>query len=360
MVKCRAGGCRKTARINKDTGLCPKCSLDTLDDSNQDSDHEEVVVDLEKLEEMHVEVAKGNKIDEAEMQRTNLAFQIHVLKALSKKSNDVDEVKKLAENTKLTADNNSEKIKALEDKVGSYDECAIPKSITFQNVTYFSDYDEIHVIKDILRHVRTEGFNPDTDVIKAVRKGYKPASEDKPEKLGTICVELKSADIRSKVMKEKKCLESLPNEGNTSGLRNIRIRNMLSQLEINQQFTNRTLLKMIPGGDKFYIAGNGAMRPVSSNPHPHHLPRQHHQLPPQRPPHRAPHQYHPGNHPHPHLTLPSAPPLPSSQQTPPSSSYHPRPAPYRPAVPLPGLFPPQTGAYAAPPPPQYNYHHGQR
>ena len=231
---------------------------------------------------MHVEVAKGNKIDEAEMQRTNLAFQIHVLKALSKKSNDVDEVKKLAENTKLTADNNSEKIKALEDKVGSSDECAIPKSITFQNVTYFSDYDEIHVIKDILRHVRTEGFNPDTDVIKAVRKGYKPASEDKPEKLGTICVELKSADIRSKVMKEKKCLESLPNEGNTSGLRNIRIRNMLSQLEINQQFTNRTLLKMIPGGDKFYIAGNGAMRPVSSNPHPHHLPPQHHQ--PQRPP----------------------------------------------------------------------------
>ena len=79
------------------------------------------------------------------------------------------------------------------------DECAIPKSITFQNVTFFSEYDDVHVIKDILRHVRAEGFNPDTDVIKAVRKGYKPAAENIPERFGTICVELRSYKDKDKV-----------------------------------------------------------------------------------------------------------------------------------------------------------------
>ena len=58
-------------------------------------------------------------------------------------------------------------------------------------------------------------------------------------------------------MKNKNCLSNHQDEN----LRNLKIRNMKTQSEMNQDFTNRTLLKMIPGGDKWYVAGNGSLRP---------------------------------------------------------------------------------------------------
>ena len=148
------------------------------------------------------------------------------------------------------------RIEALEKKVGEMEECAIPLSIVMQNVKKYASHPDIVVARKVIEEIKAEGVNPETDVVKAVRKGYKPATASQPERLGTIMVELRNEEVRAKIMKTKKVLEKA--EGDVS---NVKIKNMKSQAEVKQDFFNRQLLKMIPGGEQFYIAGNGSLRP---------------------------------------------------------------------------------------------------
>ena len=93
-------------------------------------------------------------------------------------------------------------------------------------------------------------------------------------------------------------------------LKDVRISNMKSQTQISQDYFNRQLLKMVPGGEQCYISGTGAILSKSrpSGPHAHQGPRPQGQgqLPGQyqvrRPPglhHQFPH--HPGGH---HVQIP--------------------------------------------------------
>ena len=160
-----------------------------------------------------------------------------------------NEMKKVsAATTTNTAkiESNTERIKALEAKVGDSLECAVPLSIALYNIPKSDTHDDLALAKDVIRKINAEEVNPDTDVVKAIRKGYKVQANNQTEKLGTICVELKSEEVRSKIMKAKKNLASLPDEGLTKGFSKYRVKNWMSQHEMNQQFTNRTLLKMIP------------------------------------------------------------------------------------------------------------------
>ena len=63
-----------------------------------------------------------------------------------------------------------------------------------------------------------------------------------------------------KVMRAKKSL------ANTLDMKDVRISNMKTQHEMNQDFFNRQLLRMVQGGNQYYISGNGAMRPVTQQP----------------------------------------------------------------------------------------------
>ena len=93
-----------------------------------------------------------------------------------------------------------------------------------------------------LGHINYEVMNVDSDFTKVVRKGYNPQTGNNPGKLGTIFVELRIPDIRTKIMKTKKVLENHPDKT----IQNIRIRNMVSQQELNQQNINRQFLRLTP------------------------------------------------------------------------------------------------------------------
>ena len=249
-----------------------------------------------------------------------------VKKDMKETKNVIKTVTEQTEVNKKDIKSNSDKIMALEAKVGDSKECAIPQSITFQNVPKFNASED-ETVKEILRNINYEDMNVDSDVTKVIRKGYKPQTGNNPEKLGTIFVELRTPDIRSKIMKTKKVLANHQDKT----IQNIRIRNMVSQQELNQQYFNRQILKMTPGGNQFYIAANGSIKPVTqpptSQPPPNYPRVQHtnlqyrHPYPPShlQPPQPTP----PGTH-------PLLPPGLSSSQPPPPRVPQPLPGPGQP------------------------------
>ena len=76
-------------------------------------------------------------------------------------------------------------------------------------------------------------------------------------KLGRVEVEVSNLEAKVKIMKSKRILLDHHHET----LRKIRIYNKKTPQQLNQEFTNRQLLRMIPGGTSWYIAGNGQLRP---------------------------------------------------------------------------------------------------
>ena len=86
---------------------------------------------------------------------------------------------------------------------------------------------------------------------------------------GTVLVEVSNLDVKAKIMKNKKVLESHANPE----MKNLRIKNMKTQEQMNYEHSTRQLLKMVPGGDSWYVAGNGRLtqtRPAPGAVHPHH------------------------------------------------------------------------------------------
>ena len=205
--------------------------------------------------------ALDESMNQEDFQKKSMKLLMKMSQDLEAIKTDVNKVSKDNEENTTKIDSNTERIKALEAKAGNKEECAIPLSITIRNVPKLNTNDDIDLVKNIIRATNAD-VDPATAVTKCVRKGYKPRTATQTEKLGSIFVELESSETRTKIMKAKKHLESLPDEGPTKGFKNFRISNMISQQELNQQYTNRTLLKMIPGGHQYYIAGNGALREV--------------------------------------------------------------------------------------------------
>ena len=56
-------------------------------------------------------------------------------------------------------------------------------------------------------------------------------------------MEVSSTEVRGKIMKNKKVLEN----HNNPILKNLRIKNMKTQEQINYEFATRQLLQMVPG-----------------------------------------------------------------------------------------------------------------
>ena len=119
---------------------------------------------------------------------------------------------------------------------------------------------DLELVRDVIRQVNAEGVIVEEDVVKVSRKGFKPANGTQSERQGTYFVEMKSTEAKAKVMRAKKSLANLPN------MKDVRISNMKTQHEMNQDFFNRQLLRMVQGGNQWYISGNGTMRPVTQQP----------------------------------------------------------------------------------------------
>ena len=202
-------------------------------------------MDAVAIDSVCADFNSGNKIDEDDFKRAMFGMMANVLKTVNKQETELTEVK-------LDVKDHSDRLKSLEDKVGDRKDCAVPLSITMQNLPKVEHGDEA-AVKSVIKEINAEGINAETDVIKVVRKGYKPANATQSERLGTVLVELKSTEVKAKLMKAKSKLAT------NERLKNVRISNMKTQSQVSQDFFNRQLLRMVPGGEDCYISGTGAI-----------------------------------------------------------------------------------------------------
>ena len=259
--KNKDNGCRNRANLDLQTGLCPSC----LNSKNNPTPAylasfppaamtAATNVNMDTVNKVAEQCNKGEEVDPRECMLAMFGMMASLHSQNSEMKVKVDAVETLAKS-------NERKIEELEKKVGRKDECAIPLSITIQNLPVSTSISDEENVKKVIAEVGAQGVDPETDVVKVERRGYKPANSQQAEKLGTVMVELSSTDVKGKVMRSKKILESKPNE-----LAKLKIRNMKSVGEMNQDYFNRQMLKMIPGGEKFYIGANGALRPQQGQP----------------------------------------------------------------------------------------------
>ena len=210
----------------------------------------------------------GEVIGEAEFRHLMFGLVSNILSSVRKFESSLEEVK-------ADISENSERIAALEAKVGNKDECAVPLSISIQNLKRYSQGDT-EAVKNVIRRINAEGLNSEEAVSKVIRKGYKPADGNQSERLGTVLVELHSSEVKAKVMKAKKMLATDDNVD----MRNLRISHMKTPGQLSQDYFNRQLLKLVPGGERMYISGTGAILPKTSPPpHAHQAVRGSSQVP---------------------------------------------------------------------------------
>ena len=222
-------------------------------------------------EAMNSAIAKHNSgevIGEAEFRRLMFGMVSNIVSSVRKFESSLEEVK-------ADISENSERIAALEAKVGNKDECAVPLSISIQNLKRYSQGDT-EAVKNVIRRINAEGLNSEEAVSKVIRKGYKPADGNQSERLGSVLVELHSSEVKAKVMKAKKMLATDDNVD----MRNLRISHMKTPGQLSQDYFNRQLLKLVPGGERMYISGTGAILPKTSPPpHAHQAVRGSSQVP---------------------------------------------------------------------------------
>ena len=227
----------------------------------------------------------GEVIGEAEFRHLMFGLVSNILSSVRKFESSLEEVK--ADISEI-----SERIAALEAKVGNKDECAVPLSISIQNLKHY-DQGDTEAVRSVIRRINAEGVNSEEAVIKVTRKGSKSANGNQSERLGTVLVELQSSEVKTKIMKAKKVLAT----DDLVEMRNLRISHMKTPAQLSQDYFNRQLLKLVPGGERMYISGTGAILPKAGPPpHAHQGVRG----PSQVPPSQLPGQYQvrkpPGHH----------------------------------------------------------------
>ena len=227
----------------------------------------------------------GEVIGEAEFRHLMFGMVSNILSSVRKWESSLEEVK--ADISEI-----SERIAALEAKVGNKDECAVPLSISIQNLKHY-DQGDTEAVKSVIRRINAEGVDTEEAVIKVTRKGSKSAYGNQSERLGTVLVELQSSEVKTKIMKAKKVLAT----DDLVDMKNLRISHMKTPAQLSQDYFNRQLLKLVPGGERMYISGTGAILPKAGPPpHAHQGVRG----PSQVPPSQLPGQYQvrkpPGHH----------------------------------------------------------------
>ena len=336
MPVCKNDMCKKRKDVDPVTLWCPACAnvpasastqgLPPVDTASLASFPPAAIaaaqaVSQETIASVAESISRGEAVDTGDLHKSLFGMMFGLVKGINTLETKVEKVE-------MHAKKNEERIKSLEDKVGNNEECSVPLSITMQNVEKAAGYTDTEIVNQVIRLVNAEGVDPVTDVVKVIRKGFKPATSSQKEILGTVLVELSSSEVRAKIMKTKKVLAE-----ENSKVKNVIIKNMKTIAELNQDKTNKQLLRMIPGGNQFYIAGNGSLRPCGP-PHPGQGPRG----PPRA--HQFPNRAH--NY---AQAAQAAPQDPRALPTP----VVPQPGPQT-LAPLPGGPPGAHGIYSRPPP----------
>jgi len=146
---------------------------------------------------------------------------------------------------------NSDRIRELEAKVGGPDEISEKLGIYIRNLPMPAPgKSELENVREALSEVKAPGVDVRRDVTKAARFGVKD------EYLGTVKVEILNDESRASIMKTKKFLANHTNPT----MKNLIIGNLKTGEQMRMENFARDLLKMIPDGNNYYVAGNGHLR----------------------------------------------------------------------------------------------------
>ena len=152
---------------------------------------------------------------------------------------------------KTTVTDLKTRMAAMEAKVGNASEPSIPLSLAIRGLPLPSPgVEDIDLVRQVVRLIRAPSVDPEQDVVKVVRRGAREQNG------GTILAEIRSKEAKAAIMKTKKVLEQSENES----LRRLIIKNALTDDQMKMNRAMNGVLKLIPGGLNYYIAGNGDVR----------------------------------------------------------------------------------------------------
>ena len=287
-------------------------------------------VDISDIIKTCEQAKQGNPIDTGKVLSDICGMMVHMF---SKQNEN--------EGLKAKVASNTDRIEQLEAKVGDTKDVAYPRSIAIRKLPLPPlGVTELQNAQHYLKEIRVEGINIAIDAVKAIRKEAAKHNPNLGPNLGTVLLELRSEEIRAKIMKNKKNLEQHP----SPVLRGLIIKNALSPFEMKTQNTHNALITMITGGNNHYVAGNGMIYQKNQNNvqlrHPSHTqaPQQPFNQPqisyPPPPPPAQPARVPAPMQAAPRIQVP-LPPLQVQQHRPQMHHYHQQVPPYYPTAPQP-------------------------
>ena len=274
MVKCNSDGCQRHSDQNRD-GLCGVChrvieriqqnrdARGQMLNDRRNMDVNNVVegpaaaasadlppIDMAKMSRLYRKVIAGEEVSSQDLMSSVFGMMIHM-------SVNMDQVNVI----KADVQKNTDRIIALEAKVGNTDEVATSLGLAIQNLPIPENGDnEVQNVRKALNEIHAPNVDVNRDITKAVRRGFKaetrPGAND--GKVGTVLVEVSNSDVKARIMKNKRNLDNHDNQV----IKDLRIKNMKTKEELNYEFSTKQLLKMIPGGENWYVAGNGRLNQV--------------------------------------------------------------------------------------------------
>ena len=194
----------------------------------------------------------ASHLQNSQQEMSNLEFQTMMVKHMMKVEKSLEGL----DPVKDELENHNKRIEALENKVGAQNQFPVPHTIVIQNLRPSNEVDDETLAKKVIETLQLEDVGSD-NVTRVERKGFKLGGVHQKGRAGTLLVELTSKDAKQKVLRAKKMLAQHQSED----MKMIRIDSMKTQDQLNQDHFNRTMLKMISGGDQYYISGSGALRP---------------------------------------------------------------------------------------------------
>ena len=142
--------------------------------------------DPNKLSVMMDKVNRGETVDQGEMMKGMFSMVFGVYQSVG----NMEQVK--TDLVEVKSD-----IQALKEKVGDTDEPAVPLSLAIQNlIAPPPGYTDRDMVIGVLREVKAPGLDPNVDVVKVKRKGFRAeTSGNSRASLGTVLIQLRNQEI---------------------------------------------------------------------------------------------------------------------------------------------------------------------
>ena len=116
------------------------------------------------------------------------------------------------------------------------------------------DSTDFELIKKTFKEIKTHDFDIEKDIVSVSRKGSVAGYS------GIVMVEMATESAKGKIMKNKKILTTHSNPV----LSSLIIKNMKDRKELKMDTAFRDMLKLIPNGEKYFIATSGHIKEKKS------------------------------------------------------------------------------------------------